>query len=194
MGWELVYVWFSSFPVAFIWASWIQPSKRTADPDLRITAFVPCPEVFFPKKKNQQLLNLCLTHFPVYDKNLVEAITKTVKKLNLLKILDIFIHPCLPLDPLNSYLPYLLKPLAVFHSFPQHLAGSLDSVLCLSLLAFWLPLLLWLSLRNHYGLAAHGPGPRDAIWKSYQGCGPYPTQTKSPFALQGVPTMSNQGF
>lgn len=32
-GWKLVFVWFSSFPVAFKWACWIQPSSRTALPE-----------------------------------------------------------------------------------------------------------------------------------------------------------------
>lgn len=79
--------------------------------------------------------------------------------------MTIFIDLCLPLVPLNSNLSYLLKPLAVFHSFPQYFAGSLDCVPCLPLSC----LFLRSSLRNYYDLSAHGSGPYDAIWSLIRG-------------------------
>lgn len=59
---------------------------------------------------------------------------------------------CLPwLVPFNPYLSHLLAPLAVSHSFPQHLAGGLVSFLFLSTflcLFLTLSFQLWPSLKT----------------------------------------------
>ena len=176
-GGNFVFVWFSSFPLAFKWAGWIQPSTRTAFPQ---SLMVPVLSIRHPGTDLRTTLCvfvcLCLWLIMILQKTkehligqndvlTFEAVWHPGKYVKFqrgeIKILSVSVSPIVSF--FNSLSRSLACPTrclsflsSVLRNDPSWLSPSSSLSLSLSPSRF---LLSWSFLRNHSDLSPLGPGP-----------------------------------